>query len=220
MEELLIVLLKSSRNLFEGYKSNSNNARLEEIIEKFNRLRHKFRRPKLIGKKLYRISKNDNPSRLEKEEAKKYLTELEEELNKREKYNDHDDPDYYGIRDIENLFNKIDEDYLKPIKVRDAFNGNYIEYESRGNKNKTLSFNEYLYMIIPYLKDLINDHKANGEWKIQLSIQTNFISSIDSGETRVIHSWSKNVEVIMDNKRDDIINTLIDSLRQEKRVCF
>ena len=142
------------------------------------------------------------------------------ELNKREKYNDHDDPDYYGIRDIENLFNKIDEDYLKPIKVRDAFNGNYIEYESRGNKNKTLSFNEYLYMIIPYLNDLINDHKANGEWKIQLSIQTNFISSIDSGETRVIHSWSKNVEVIMDNKRDDIINTLIDSLRQEKRVCF
>ena len=99
MEELLIVLLKSSRNLFEGYKSNSNNARLEEIIEKFNRLRHKFRRPKLIEKKLYRISKNDNPSRLEKEEAKKYLTELEEELNKREKYNDHDDPDYYGIRD-------------------------------------------------------------------------------------------------------------------------
>ena len=75
-------------------------------------------------------------------------------------------------------------------------------------------------MIIPYLNDLINDHKANGEWKIQLSIQTNFISSIDSGETRVIHSWSKNVEVIMDNKRDDIINTLIDSLRQEKRVCF
>ena len=75
-------------------------------------------------------------------------------------------------------------------------------------------------MIIPYLNDLINDHKANGEWKIQLPIQTNFISSIDSGETRVIHSWSKNVEVIMDNKRDDIINTLIDSLRQEKRVCF
>ena len=75
-------------------------------------------------------------------------------------------------------------------------------------------------MIIPYLNDLINYHKANGEWKIQLSIQTNFISSIDSGETRVIHSWSKNVEVIMDNKRDDIINTLIDSLRQEKRVCF
>ena len=179
MEELLIVLLKSLRNLFEGYKSNSNNARIEEIIEKFNRLKHKFRRPKLIGKKLYRISKNDNTSRLEKEETEKYITELEEELNKREKYNDHDDPDYYGIRDIENLFNKIDEDYHKPIKVRDDFNGNYIEYESRGNKNKTLSFNEYLYMIIPYLNDLINDHKANGEWKIQLSIQTNFISSID-----------------------------------------
>ena len=46
MEELLIALLNSSRNLYEGYKSNSNNARIEEIIKNFNRLGHKSRRPK------------------------------------------------------------------------------------------------------------------------------------------------------------------------------
>ena len=214
-EELLIALLNSSRSLYEDYKSNSNNARIEEITKKFNRLKHKFRRPKKIGKKLYRIRKNEILSRLEKEEIEKYLTELEEELNKREKYNDREDPDYYGIRDIENLFNKINEGFYKPINIRDAFNGNYREHKSRRDKNKT--FDEYLYMIIPYLNDLINDHKANGEWKIQLSIQTNSISSKDSGETRIIHSWSKNVEIRMDNKTDDVINTLIDSLRQESQ---
>ena len=72
-------------------------------------------------------------------------------------------------------------------------------------------------MIMPYLNDLINDHKANGEWKIQLSIQTNSISSKDSGETCIVHSWSKNVEIRMDNKTDDVINTLIDSLRQKSQ---
>ena len=30
---------------------------------------------------------------------------------------DSDDPDYEGIRSIESLFNKIDEDYYKPVKT-------------------------------------------------------------------------------------------------------
>ena len=116
----------------------------------------------------------------------------------------------------------MDEDYYKPIKVSGAFNDNYIKYESRGHKNKTLSLKEYLQTIIPYLHDLINDHKttmklhdkAIGEWKIQLAIQTNFISSKDSGETRIVHTWSDNIEIIMGSKTNDIINRLIDSLLQ------
>ena len=88
-----------------------------------------------------------------------------------------------------------------------------MEYESRGDKNKTLSFNGYLYLIIPNLNDLINDHQANGEWKLQLSIQTNFISSKDSEETCISRSWSEHAEIMMGNETDDIINTLIDSLR-------
>ena len=45
-------------------------------------------------------------------------------LNKKEKYryHDRDDPDYYGIRDIESLFGKVDEeDYCKPILVKKTF---------------------------------------------------------------------------------------------------
>ena len=117
----------------------------------------------------------------------------------------------------------MDEDYYKPIKVNGAFNDNYIKYESRGDKNKTLSLKEYLQTIIPYLHDLTNGHKttmklhdkAIGEWKIQLAIQTNFISSKDSGETRIVQAWSDNIEIIMGSKTNDIINRLIDPLLQE-----
>ena len=30
----------------------------------------------------------------------------------------------------------IDENYYKPIRTKIAFNGNYIEYESKGDKDK------------------------------------------------------------------------------------
>ena len=36
----------------------------------------------------------------------------------------------------------------------------YKYYESRGDKDKKLSIEQYLDVIKPYLSDLINDHKA------------------------------------------------------------
>ena len=90
-------------------------------------------------------------------------------LDKKEKYkyHDRDDLDYHGIRDIENLFdddNNNDHDY-KPILVKSSFKENYKYYESRGDKDKKLSVKQYLYKIMPYLSNLINDHKTK-EWKI------------------------------------------------------
>ena len=35
-------------------------------------------------------------------------------------------------------------------------------------KDKTLSIKEYLNMIRPYLRDIINDHITQGEWKLHL----------------------------------------------------
>ena len=48
------------------------------------------------------------------------------------KHCDYDDIEYRGIRDVKNLF-----DYYKPTRTTSAFNGNYIEYESKGDKDKT-----------------------------------------------------------------------------------
>ena len=137
--------------------------------------------------------------------------------------------EYKGIRDIGNLFNEFDEDYYRPIKSESAFNSNYIEYESKGDKEKNLSLKEYLYMIKPYLSDMINDHKTPmnlrvdsrnevindetqfGEWKIQLIMAINFISYKDSKETRTMHTTSDNIEIMKDSKTDDIINELFES---------
>ena len=65
-------------------------------------------------------------------------------------------------------------------------NGNYIEYESKGDKDKNLAPKEYL-------SDMINDHKKRREWKIQLIMQINFISFKDPKETRTMYTKSRNV---------------------------
>ena len=68
------------------------------------------------------------------------------------------------MKEISNLFDlSIGENYYKPIIVNSAFNNNYIQYESKGDKDKTLTIREYLNILRPYLIDMINDHKNQGE---------------------------------------------------------
>ena len=76
---------------------------------------------------------------------------MEENLSKTKKYYDYDDTECKGIRDVKDLFDLlIDEDYYKPIITSGTFNNSYIQYESKGNKDKTLTPSEYLDMIRPY----------------------------------------------------------------------
>ena len=93
-------------------------------------------------------------------------------------------------------------------------NRNYIEYESKRDKDKNLSPEDYLDMIRPYLSDMINDHKTRREWKIQLTMQINFIPSKDSVGTRTMHTKSHNIEIMMGNETDEIIEKLFESLLQ------
>ena len=62
---------------------------------------------------------------------------------------------------------------------------------------------------------MINDHKTQIEWKIQLTMQINFISSKDSGEICTMHTKSSNIEIMMDNETNEIIEKLFDSLLQK-----
>ena len=43
------------------------------------------------------------------------------------------------------------------------------------------------------------------EWKIQINMRVNFISSTDSGETRTTYVQSDNEEIRLGNEKDDII---------------
>ena len=62
--------------------------------------------------------------------------------------------------------------------------------------------------------DMINDHKTQSEWKIQLTMQINFISSKDSQETLTMHTKSHNVEIMIGSKTDEIIEELFEFLLQ------
>ena len=131
------------------------------------------------------------------------------------------------IRDVKNLFGEFDEGYYKPIKTMSAFDGNYIEYKSKGDKDKNLSPEEYLDIIRPYLSDMINTHKTPtnlrvhsrdglinyktqfGQWKTQLTMSIKFISFKDSNETRIMQTKSDNIEIMMGSEIDDIIDEFV-----------
>ena len=51
---------------------------------------------------------------------------------KLDKYHYHDDFEYRGIKNIQNLFKlSIDKDHYKPILVKSGYNNNYIQYKSK-----------------------------------------------------------------------------------------
>ena len=74
----------------------------------------------------------------------------------------------YGLNYLFNEINK--EDYYEPEEIKSTFDGGYTRYESRGDKHSKLSIDEYFDKISPYLKNIIDNHKARGELKIQLSM--------------------------------------------------
>ena len=90
-----------------------------------------------------------------------------------DEYYDNDDFEFKGIENVQDLFKilTIDEYFAlileiiyKPTIVKSGYNNNYIEYRSEGDKMSTVE--EYLALIEPYLRELINDYKSKGEWKI------------------------------------------------------
>ena len=121
------------------------------------------------------------------------------------------------IRDLRTLY-ESDEDYYETRKITDAFNDNYVEYESNADKDKRLSIEEYVNMIRPYLSHIIDDHK--NELKIQLTVGINFISIKDSSETHSIYMHSKNILILTGYETDHIIEKLFNSLfeKYQKRL--
>ena len=123
-EDLIMSLLKSKESISEFFNDNNNNE-ISDIRRIFNRLRDILPKKdrKKIKDKLYKIEHQINISEAEKEENDEYLRQLVRILNNNEKYSlyDRDDFDYYGIRDIENLFDEVsEENYYKPTFVKSS----------------------------------------------------------------------------------------------------
>ena len=71
------------------------------------------------------------------------------------------------------------EHSYKPVKVGNFFYSNYIEYESRGDRNKSLSVKGYLKEIKFYLMYIIINLQKSNTWKTEITVSINFISSKD-----------------------------------------
>ena len=89
-----------------------------------------------------------------------------------------------------------------------------IECESNGDRSKTLSAEEYLNKIRPFLKflrflkDIINTLKKYETWEIQLTKAINLISSKDNYEERVMHSKRDKIEIMINDEANGVIKNL------------
>ena len=136
---------------------------------------------------------------------------MEKKLLELEKYRNHDDYEYKGIKNIKDLFKlSIDEDHYKPILVKSCYNKNYAQYQSKGDR--ILTIQEYLTLIENYLRELIKHCKNKGEWEIQLTAEINFISlKPGSDETRVMFTRGFNGEIMKGSDTDEVIKLLFES---------
>ena len=85
------------------------------------------------------------------------------------------------------------------------YSNNYIRYDSNGENNKTLAVKQYLDEINPYFKDIINNLKKS-------YTAVNFMSSKDTDEEHVMHSTSGSIVIMINDKTDEVIIELHESL--------
>ena len=72
--------------------------------------------------------------------------------------------------------------------MNNFWSNNYIKYERNVHRNKTLSVEEFLNKISPYLKFIMNNLQNTDTLKTQLTIANKFIPSIHNNEEPVMHS--------------------------------
>ena len=155
----------------EDYTPNNDTNVFKEVRKLLNEHRSNFLRKetKRIRKKLHRIEAVYNVLK-EKEQKgsltsrqknmlrndERYIKNLKKDLEKLLKYSITNALDY--------LFNELDEvNYYEPKKVKSAFNGSYVLYESKGHKDSKLSIYKYFDIIRQYLRDMIDNRKATDE---------------------------------------------------------
>ena len=120
---------------------------------------------------------------------------------------------YKISRDTRTLFEQAGKDYYEPKRISNFWNYNNIEYESNSDKNRDLSFDEYLNKIQTQFRNIIISFQKSDAWKTQLTISSNFISSKDSEEQwRQRYSSSGNIKFTACNDANYVIAKLFKSL--------
>ena len=156
-----------------------------------------------------------NYTRAEGERAIRYIVDQTNKLyNIQKQHTKHyHDQNYYGLKDMQHILNDDIEDYYEPILVRWAFDNNFEEYEIRGDKNKALSIREYLAIIYPQVKDLLDKKKLSTkkEQKVQLTIVIVFRHITDLLNKCIVYIKSRNITMRSADDTYDIMTKLYES---------
>ena len=64
----------------------------------------------------------------------------------------------------------------------------------------------------------MNNLKKSDTRKIQLTVAINFIPSKDNDEEHVIHSKRDNIEILINDKSDEVIEKLFESLLNRYQI--
>ena len=64
---------------------------------------------------------------------------------------------------------------------------------------------------------MINNLKISDTWMIQLKKASNFVSSKDNNEQRVMHLKSYNIEIMTNKEADKVIKELFKSIKKRNQ---
>ena len=209
-QQKLIKSIKKQQKLTKQTKSQRELIKSQRKLKKQQQTSFNTRKP------LYNIDKKINNTNVDKKINNTNDEDFIENIrdlfnNKLDKKINNNNTNYDFIENIRDLFSILD---YEPVLIKSGFDNNYLEYMSNGNNS--LSFNEYLELIKPYLYDLINVYKAKGEWKLQLSVEISFVSQKSgSDENRVIYTRSTPEEFMIGSETEEVAEKLFMSILQK-----
>ena len=196
-------------NAIQEVRKRFNERRSSLFLKEINKIRKEPHKKEAVYNSLKEKDSLTNKQKIVLKNIRKYLKKLNNDLKKLHKYQDNIT---YGL---DYLFNELNgEDYYEPAEIKSAFDGSYVLYESRGDKYNKLAPYEYFDIIRPYLKDMIDNYTAKGEWKIQLSMRMIFVSFTDANETCDMYTKSDNITIMSGIETGDVINELFNTLRR------
>ena len=118
---------KETENLFNERKSNLSRKETNEIRKKLHKKEAIYN---FLKEKEQKSSLTDRQKRVLKN-IDRYLKNFKKDFKKLQKYQ------YNITYRLDYLFNELDEvDYYEPKEVKSAFDGSYVLYESKGDKDK------------------------------------------------------------------------------------
>ena len=210
-------LIKSQRKLKKQQQTLSNT---RKIMNSFYNIDKKINNNFIENKLDKKINNNTNVDFIENKLDKKINNTNDEDFienirdlfnNKLDKKINNNNTNDEFIENIRDLFSILD---YEPLLIKSGFDNNYLEYMSIGNNS--LSFNEYLELIKPYLYDLINVYEAKGEWKLQLSAEISFVLQKPGfDEKRVMYTRSTPEEIMIGDETEEATEKLIMSILQK-----